>query len=77
MLLEYGRRDARMYIEGVNFFTALRRLQKPAWLLDYVNAGHGPVGKDANDYTIKMYQFFNHYLKGAPSPSWMAPSFNQ
>jgi hypothetical protein len=23
------------------------------------------------DYTIRMQQYFDHYLKGAPAPDWM------
>ncbi len=23
------------------------------------------------DYTLRMQQFFDHYLKGAPMPEWM------
>ncbi len=27
--------------------------------------------KNAVDYTIRMTQFFDHYLKGMPAPKWM------
>jgi hypothetical protein len=23
------------------------------------------------DYTVRMQQFFDHFLKGAPAPEWM------
>src|SRR6202012_2865777 len=59
------------YSQGVEFFTALRRLGKKAWMLEYDNAGHSLFGMQADDYTIRMEQFFNHYLKGSPAPKWM------
>jgi len=58
--------------QGFELFTALRRLQKPAWLLQYDGEGHGvdkPV--DAKDYSIRVRQFFDYYLKGLPPPKWM------
>lgn len=59
------------FSQGVEFFTALRRLGKRVWLLQYDDGGHGVGGKSAIDYTIRMDQFFDHYLKGAPAPKWM------
>jgi hypothetical protein len=26
---------------------------------------------DQKDYTIRLQQYFDHYLKGAPAPDWM------
>jgi hypothetical protein len=26
---------------------------------------------DQKDYTVRMQQFFDHFLKGAPMPEWM------
>jgi dipeptidyl aminopeptidase/acylaminoacyl peptidase len=57
--------------QGVEWFTALRRLGKKVWLLQYDNGGHQIGGKDANDYTVRLMQFFDHYLKGRPAPKWM------
>lgn len=54
-------------------FVALRRLEKPAWLMNYNGEPHW-VMKDANrmDFAIRMQQFFDHYLMDAPEPEWMA-----
>jgi hypothetical protein len=52
-------------------FTALRRLQKKAWMLEYNEGNHGVDGKSADDFTIRMTQFFDHYLKHSPAPIWM------
>ncbi len=57
--------------QSVELFTGLRRLQKRAWMLQYDNGGHGLFGKDANDFTYRINQFFDHYLKGYPPPAWM------
>ncbi len=58
--------------EGIQFFVALRRLGKPVWLLNYNGEAHG-LREDHNqrDFTIRMQQFFDHHLRGAPPPVWM------
>ena len=60
------------WYQGIELFVAMRRLDKPCWLLNYNGDGHG-VTKRANkiDFAIRMYQFFDHYLKDAPAPEWM------
>jgi dienelactone hydrolase len=60
------------WLQGVEFFSALRRCGKKAWMLQYDRGEHFvQPGADALDYTIRIEQFFNHYLKGAPPPKWM------
>lgn len=60
------------WYQGIEFFTGLRRLQKPAWLLNYNEADHWPTKlRDKHDFQIRMAQFFDHYLKGEPMPKWM------
>lgn len=57
---------------GVEFFIALRRLQKPAWLLNYNGEPHWPLKlPNMIDFQTRMSQFFDHYLKGKPMPQWM------
>ena len=64
--------EAVPYAEGLNLFLAMRRLQKPAWLLNYKGERHFLFNKAAEvDWTIRLQQFFDHYLKGAPEPRWM------
>jgi len=60
------------WYQGIEFFTALRRLGKPAWLLNYNGEPHWPL-KTPNriDFQKRMSQFFGHYLKGEPMPQWM------
>jgi dipeptidyl aminopeptidase/acylaminoacyl peptidase len=61
------------WYQGIEFFVALRRLGKPAWLLNYNGEPHW-VDKAPNkkDFQMRMAQFFAHYLKGEPMPEWMA-----
>lgn len=60
------------WAQGVELFLALRRLGKPVWMLQYDNGEHQVFGKEAIDFTIRVTQFFDHFLKGAPSPKWMS-----
>ncbi|HEY4194037.1 MAG TPA: prolyl oligopeptidase family serine peptidase, partial [Mucilaginibacter sp.] len=60
------------FSQGVEFFTALRRLGKKVWMLQYDGQDHNLLDKQAQyDYTIRTQQFFDHYLKGLPAPVWM------
>lgn len=60
------------WYQGIEFFMALRRLQKPVWMLNYNNQGHGLTQRqDKTDFAIRMSQFFDHFLKGKPMPEWM------
>lgn len=58
--------------QAVELYIALRRHGKKCWLLQYDEGNHGVwLQKDVEDYTIRITQFFDHYLKGAPPPMWM------
>jgi len=55
-------------------FMALSRLGKPVWMLNYNGEPHNLKDESwANrmDLDKRMFQFFNHYLKGDPMPEWM------
>jgi dipeptidyl aminopeptidase/acylaminoacyl peptidase len=59
------------FTQGIEYYNTLRRLQKPVVLLEYPGENHG-LARPANqqDYTVRMKEFFDHYLKGAPAPEW-------
>jgi dipeptidyl aminopeptidase/acylaminoacyl peptidase len=61
------------WYQGIEYFVALRRLNKPVWMLNYNGAPHNERAKSPNtkDLSIRMMQFFDHYLKDAPAPRWM------
>jgi len=72
LLLHNDGDDAVPWYQGVEFYLALRRLGKEVYLFDYNGEPHG-LRKRPNqkDYTIRLQQYFDHYLKGAPAPAWM------
>ncbi len=73
LLIMHNDQDAAVpWYQGIEYFTALRRLGKPAWLLNYRGEPHWPV-KQPNrvDFQQRMSQFFDHYLLGKPAPNWM------
>jgi dipeptidyl aminopeptidase/acylaminoacyl peptidase len=54
------------------FYNALRFNGKSVILLAYPNEGHSVTGlANRKDLTIRFFQFFDHYLKDAPAPTWM------
>ncbi len=55
-----------------SIYLALRRLGKEVYMFNYNGERHG-LRKRINqkDYTRRMQEFFDHYLKGAPEPEWM------
>lgn len=60
------------FFYGIEFFSALRRLGKKAWMLQYDGEDHVIFDEiAAKDFHIRMKQFFDHYLKDAPAPKWM------
>src|SRR5450759_3567575 len=72
MLLHNDGDDAVPWYQGVEFYLALRRLGKEVYLFDYNGEPHGLRRRpNQKDYTIRLQQYFDHYLKGAPAPAWM------
>ncbi len=60
------------WYQGIEFFTGLRRLGKPAWMLNYNDEPHWPLKtQNRKDFSIRMAQFFDYYLMDAPQPKWM------
>jgi dipeptidyl aminopeptidase/acylaminoacyl peptidase len=72
LILHNDKDGAVPYYQGIELFTAMRRLNKPAWLLNYNEEPHWPLKwQNRYDFNIRMQQFFDYYLKGDPMPSWM------
>jgi dipeptidyl aminopeptidase/acylaminoacyl peptidase len=72
LMLHNDQDGAVPWEQGIEYFVALRRLAKPVWLFNYNGEDHG-LRRAANrkDWTIRMQQFFDHYLKDAPPAVWM------
>ena len=60
------------WYQGIEYFSDLRRLGKPCWLLEYNDEAHNLVERrNCKDLSKRLSQFFDHYLKGEPMPAWM------
>jgi dipeptidyl aminopeptidase/acylaminoacyl peptidase len=72
LILHNDADDAVPWYQGIEYYLALRRLGKEAYMFVYNGEPHG-IRRRANmkDYTVRMQQFFDHFLKGAPAPEWM------
>ncbi|MEO1614415.1 MAG: prolyl oligopeptidase family serine peptidase [Planctomycetota bacterium] len=73
LILHNDEDGAVPWYQGIELFVALRRLEKPAWMLNYNGNPHWVMGdRNRRDFAIRMQQFFDHYLMDAPEPEWMA-----
>lgn len=72
LLINNDEDDAVPWYQGIEFYLGLRRMNKEAYMFSYNGEKHG-LRKRINqkDYTRRMQEFFDHFLKGAPSPEWM------
>lgn len=62
------------WYQGIEYFMALYRLNKPVWMLSYNGMEHNLESKywaNRIDLSTRMFQFFNHYLKDETAPAWM------
>ncbi len=78
LFLMHTAKDSRVNLQqAIEFYRALAGLHKKVWLLQYSNEDHS-LYDDSNrlDYSIRLAQFFDHYLKGAPAPKWMTEGGN-
>ncbi len=73
ILLLHNDADAAVpWYQGIEMYMALRRLNKPVWMLNYNGEPHWPVKRENRmDFQIRMKQFFDFYLKGKAEPEWM------
>ena len=60
------------WYQGIEYFTALRRLGKKVWMLQYNGEDHNLVERrNRKDLSIRLAQYFDHFLKGAPAARWI------
>lgn len=60
------------WYQGIEYFTALRRLGKKVWMLQYNGEDHNLVErKNRKDLSIRLSQFFDYYLKDAKPAKWI------
>jgi hypothetical protein len=72
LILHNDEDGAVPWYQGIEYYMGLRRLGKPAWMLNYRGEPHWPVKfQNRKDFQTRMSQFFDHYLLGKPAPEWM------
>jgi dipeptidyl aminopeptidase/acylaminoacyl peptidase len=60
------------WYQGIEMFTAMRRLGKQVWLLNYNGEAHNLVErKNRKDIQIREQQYFDWLLKGEKPPKWI------
>ena len=72
-LILHGTEDGAVdWNQGLEYYTAARRLGKEVILLSYPGEPHH-LSKVENqkDFQVRMKQYFDHHLKGADAPDWM------
>ena len=64
--------DAVPWYQGIEFFTAMRRLGKKVWLLNYNTEVHNLMErKNRKDISIRLQQYFDWLLKGEKPALWI------
>ncbi|MCP5023135.1 MAG: prolyl oligopeptidase family serine peptidase [bacterium] len=72
LMLHNDKDGAVPWYQGIELFVALRRLEKPVWMLNYNGEAHGLRKKEnRQDFAKRMQQFFDHYLQGATATRWI------
>lgn len=73
VLIMHNDKDTAVpWYQGIEFFTALKRCSKQAWMLQYKGEDHNlRLRHNCKDLSVKLGEFFDHFLKGTPEPDWM------
>jgi prolyl oligopeptidase family protein len=60
------------WYQGIEFFSALRRLGKEAYMFVYNGEPHGLRNRDnMKHWTVHQDEFFDYYLLGKAKSAWM------
>lgn len=73
IMIQHGDADEAVpWYQSIELYLALRRTGKESVFLHYYDEPHH-LRKFANrlDYAMKMKEYMDHYLKGAPAPAWI------
>ena len=64
--------------QGLEYYTSARKAGKNVIFLSYPNEPHHlAIKANQIDFLTRMKQYFDHYLMGAPAPSWMVDGVPQ
>jgi dienelactone hydrolase len=78
LLLMHNVKDGAVpFTQAAEWYSDLVRARKKVWMLSYNGEGH-TIDEQRNqlDYTLRLQQFFDHYLKDKPAPIWMTHGIN-
>ncbi len=71
LMLHNDKDGAVDFTQGIEFYSALRRLKKPVVMIQYKGENHGLAKlENRKDYAVRMMEFFDHFLKDKPAPDW-------
>ncbi|SEW53929.1 alpha/beta hydrolase family protein [Chitinophaga arvensicola] len=74
LLLMHTREDMICNLSNIQgFFWSLCQAKRKSWFLLY-DGNHGVYGKDGEDFSSRMKQFFDYFLRDYPAPEWMTSS---
>ena len=60
------------WYQGIELFTAMKRLGKKVWMLEYNGEDHNLVErKNRKDLSVRLSQFFDYWLKDAKPADWI------
>jgi len=73
LLILHNDKDGHVpWYQGIELYVAMRRLGKPAWMLNYNGEPHWPTSwQNIRDLSVRMQQYFDYYLKDTDIPAWM------
>ena len=73
LLVAFGDKDGAVdWHQGIEMYTTMRRMEKPMVMLVYADENHSVRKKENRlDYTLKINQWFDHYLLGKEAPKWI------
>ncbi len=78
LMLHYDKDGAVDFEQGIEYYNALRRLKKPVTMITYKGENHGLAKREnMRDYSIRMMEFFDYYLKGKPAPEWWSKGIDR
>jgi dipeptidyl aminopeptidase/acylaminoacyl peptidase len=64
--------DAVPWQQGIEFFTAMRRLNKEAYMFVYNGEKHGLRQREnQKHWTVHLAEYFDYFFKDAAKPDWM------
>ena len=73
VIMSNDKDDAVPWYQGIEMFSALRRLNKKVWMLNYNDEVHNLMERrNRKDIQIREQQFFDWLLKGEKPATWLS-----